>query len=149
MKCLLGMGKSINFWRTNGCSCENIIVFETKNVSTWGWLEPPTFGFMPNTVAIWAIRARHLVPHVVKHWLWSYKYFWSKVDIWNVNWTQVTTFIFDTQTGFLEIPDKIAATSQTTFSIAFSLMRKIQILDFFFSLKIVPNGQIETKSALV
>ena len=44
--------------------------FETENVSTWGVLEPPTFGFMPNALTIWAIRARHLMSHVVEYWLW-------------------------------------------------------------------------------
>ena len=37
--------------------CQN---FETENASTWGGLEPPTFGFMPNALTCWAIRARHL-----------------------------------------------------------------------------------------
>ena len=32
-------------------------VFEQENVSTWGGLEPPTFGFMPNALTIWAIHA--------------------------------------------------------------------------------------------
>ena len=31
-------------------------VFETENVSTWGGLEPPIFGFMPNALTIWAVR---------------------------------------------------------------------------------------------
>ena len=59
-------------------------VFETENVSTWGWLQPPTFGFMPNALTVWAIRARHLLllSHVFEHWLWWYRYFWSKVNIW-------------------------------------------------------------------
>ena len=37
--------------------------FETENVSTWGGLEPPTFGFMPNALTYWAIKARHLLSH--------------------------------------------------------------------------------------
>ena len=32
-------------------------LFETENVSTWSGLEPPIFGFMPNALTIWAIRA--------------------------------------------------------------------------------------------
>ena len=55
---------SIHFRHTNGCSCKSVKVFETANVSTWGGLEPPTFGFMPNTLTYWAIRARHLLSHV-------------------------------------------------------------------------------------
>ena len=31
-------------------------VFETENVSTWGGLEPPTFGFMPNALTYCAIK---------------------------------------------------------------------------------------------
>ena len=30
-----------------------------------GGLEPPTFGFMPNALTYWAIRARHLLPMFV------------------------------------------------------------------------------------
>ena len=39
--------------------------FETENVSTWEGLEPSIFGFMPNALTIWAIWARHLLPHVL------------------------------------------------------------------------------------
>ena len=39
--------------------------FETENISTRGGLEHPTFGFMPNALTYWAIRARHLLSHVV------------------------------------------------------------------------------------
>ena len=76
--------------------------FETENVSTWGGLEPPTFGFMPNALTIWAIRARHLLCHVVEYWLWRYRYFLSKVNIWYVNCARATAFIFDTQTDVSE-----------------------------------------------
>ena len=72
---------------------------ETENVWTWGGLEPPTFGFMPNALTIWAIRARHLLSHVFEHWLWRYRYFLSKV--WNVNCARATVFIFDTRTVVL------------------------------------------------
>ena len=36
-----------------------------------------------------------------EHWLWRYRYFWSKVDIWYVNCARATAFIFDTRTGVL------------------------------------------------
>ena len=75
--------------------------FETENVSTWGGLEPPTFGCMPNALAYWTIRARHFLSHVFEHWLWRYSYFWSKVNIWYVNCARATAFIFDTRTGAL------------------------------------------------
>ena len=75
--------------------------FETENVSTWGGLEHPTFGFMPNALNYWAIRARHLLPHVVEYWLWQYRYFWSKVNSWNVRCVRATAFIFDTRTVVL------------------------------------------------
>ena len=39
--------------------------FETENISTRGGLEHPTFGFIPNALTYWAIRARHLLSHVV------------------------------------------------------------------------------------
>ena len=42
--------------------------FETENVSTWGGFEFQAFGFMPNALTIWAIRARHLLPHVFEYW---------------------------------------------------------------------------------
>ena len=44
-------------------------------------LEPPTFVFVPNTLATRAIRARHLLSYVFEYWLWRYKYFWSKINI--------------------------------------------------------------------
>ena len=38
-----------------------------------------------------------------EHWPWRYRYFWSKVNIWNANCARATVFIFDThintQTG--------------------------------------------------
>ena len=34
---------------------------------------------MPNALACWAIRARHLLSHVFEHWLWRYRYFWVKL----------------------------------------------------------------------
>ena len=58
-------GNSIHFRLTNGCSCESAKVFETENISTWGGLEPPTFGFMPNALSYWAIKARHLLSGVL------------------------------------------------------------------------------------
>ena len=36
-----------------------------------------------------------------EHWLWRYRYFWSKVNIWTVNCARATAFIFDTQTDVL------------------------------------------------
>ena len=47
-----------------GCSCESVQIFYTENISTWGGLQPPIFGFMPNALTIWIIRARHLLSHV-------------------------------------------------------------------------------------
>ena len=84
----------------HGCSWGSVNVFETENVSTWGGLEPPTLGIMPNALTYWVIRARHLLSHV-EYWLWWYRYFWSKVKIWNVNCARAIAFIFDTRTGVL------------------------------------------------
>ena len=36
-----------------------------------------------------------------EHWLWWYRYFWSKVNIWNVNCVRATAFIFDTRMDVL------------------------------------------------
>ena len=74
-------------------------LFETGNVSSWGGLETPIFGFMPNALTCSVSRARHLLTHVFEYWLWRYRYFWSKVYIWNVNCARATAFIFDTRTG--------------------------------------------------
>ena len=43
------------------------------------------FGLMPNGLNISSIRTRHLLSRVFEYWLWRYRYFWSKVDIWNIN----------------------------------------------------------------
>ena len=69
-------GNSIHFRHTNGCPCGSVKVFETENVSTWGGLEPPAFGLMPNALTYWAIRARHFLSHVFEYWLWWWRYFW-------------------------------------------------------------------------
>ena len=92
-------------WMLDGCSRESVKVFETENVSTWGGLEPPTSGFMPNALTIWAIRARHLLSHVFEYWLWWYRYFGSNVNIWNVNCARATAFIFDT---WADVPVKVS-----------------------------------------
>ena len=55
----------------------------------------------PIPISFWAIRARHLPSHVFEHWLWRYRYFWSKVNIWYVKCARATAFIFDTLTGVL------------------------------------------------
>ena len=36
-----------------------------------------------------------------EHWLWLYRYFWSKANSWNVNCARATAFIFDTRTEVL------------------------------------------------
>ena len=71
--------------------------FRNKNCLDLRGLKPPTFGLMPNALTYWAIRATHLRSHVVEYWLWRCRYFWSKVNIWNINCAQATAFIFDTQ----------------------------------------------------
>ena len=101
MKCYLCVAKGIHFRYTNWCSCESVKVFETEDVLTWEGLETPTFGFMSNVLTIWAISAGHLLSHVFKHRLWLYRYFWCKVNIWNVNCARATAFIFDTRMGVL------------------------------------------------
>ena len=40
-----------------------------------GGLEPPAFGFMPNALTYWVIRAIHLLSRVFEHWLWRCRYF--------------------------------------------------------------------------
>ena len=101
----------VNIWNVN-CARAAAFIFdtrtsvlvkvsETENVSTWGGLGPPTYGFMPNALTYCAIRARHLLSHVFEHWLSRYRYFSSKVYIWNVNCARATAFIFDTRTSIL------------------------------------------------
>ena len=51
---------------------------------------PPIFGYMPNALTCWVIWARHLLSLVVEYWLWRYRYFLSKVNIWNVNCARAT-----------------------------------------------------------
>ena len=36
-----------------------------------------------------------------EHWLWWYRYFWSKVNFWYVNCARAAAFFFDTRTGVL------------------------------------------------
>ena len=95
---ILTVRNSIHFRHTNGCSCESVKDFETENISTSGGLEPPTFGFMPNALTYWAIRAKHLLSHVFEHWLWRCRYFLSKAKIWNVNCARATAFVVCSET---------------------------------------------------
>ena len=68
--------------------------FETENGSTWGGIGPPTFEFIPNALTILAIRARNLPSYVFfQNWFWWYRYFWSKVNFWNVNCVRATASI--------------------------------------------------------
>ena len=110
----------VNIWNVN-CAWETAFIFDTqtdvlvtvskflrqKNVSTWEGLEPPTFRFMLNALTIWAIRARNLLSYVFEHLLWWYRYFWSKVNIWNVNCAWAAAFIFNTQTDVLMKVSKV------------------------------------------
>ena len=96
----------VNIWNFN-CARATAIIFDTwtgvlvklSKKMTGGGLEPPTFRFMPNALTYWAIRARHLLLHVFEYWLWRCRYFWSKVNIWNVNCARATASIFNTRTG--------------------------------------------------
>ena len=54
-------GQQHSFSHTNGCSCESVSNLETENVSILRGIELPTFGFMPNTLATWAIKTSHLL----------------------------------------------------------------------------------------
>ena len=45
-------GNSIYFSTHERCSWQSAKVFETEHIWTWGGLEPPTFGFMPNALAL-------------------------------------------------------------------------------------------------
>ena len=103
----------VNIWNVN-CARATAFIFDTRTdvlgkvskflretVSTLEGLVPPTFRFVPNALTYWAIRARHLLSHICEHWLWWYRYFWSKVNIWDVNSARATAFIFDTRTGVL------------------------------------------------
>ena len=67
-------GQQHSFSTHGRCSCECVKAVETENVSSWVGLEPPTFGFMPNALTIWAIRARYLPSHVFEHWFWRYRW---------------------------------------------------------------------------
>ena len=49
----------VHFRPTNGYSYEYVEDLETENISTWGGLEPPTFGIIPNALTTWVLRARH------------------------------------------------------------------------------------------
>ena len=113
----------VNIWNLNCARATAFIfdtradvleVFQTENVSTWGWLEPPIFGFVPNALTYWAIRARHLLSHLFEYWLWRCWHFLSKVIIWSLEesflskfiiWygkcARATALIFDLRTGVL------------------------------------------------
>ena len=49
-----------------------------------------------------------LLSHVVEYWLWRYRYFWSKVNIWNVNSARATAFIHNTTTSCFEYVTRVA-----------------------------------------
>ena len=94
-------GSIIHFCLTSGYSCKSVNVFETENVSTRMALEHPIFEFMPNVLTIWAVGARYFLSHVLEHWLWWYRYFLCKLNMWNANCVRATAFIFNTRTDVL------------------------------------------------
>ena len=60
-------------------------------------LEPPTFGFMPNALSTWAIRARPYshYSHTLEYWFWQHRYFCSQVNVFSQQKRQsVTNFLF-------------------------------------------------------
>ena len=82
------ISSKVNIWNVN-CARATAFVFDSRTdvlvkVSNWEGLEPPTSRF--HSLATWAIRVRHLLSHVLEYWLWWYRYFCSKVNIWNVNY---------------------------------------------------------------
>ena len=86
---------------TNGCSCESVEVLETVS---WGGLELPSFGYMPNLLFFLQLELSGpdmCCPMFLKYWLWWYGYICSKFYIWNVNWSRAATFIFDSGTDVL------------------------------------------------
>ena len=94
----------VNIWTVN-CAWAAVKVFETDNVSTWEGLEPPIFGFMPNALSIWAIRARHLLSHVLNTGSGGIDIL-SKFNIWTVNCAWATAYIFDTRTDVFVLVSK-------------------------------------------
>ena len=51
-------------------------------------------------LTIWAISPDICCP-MFEYWLWRYRYFWNRVNIWNVDCVRATSFIFDTRTDVL------------------------------------------------
>ena len=64
---------SLIFVVTYRCSCERVEILEIDNVPKWGRLELSIFGFMPNALTTWAIKARHLLSHGFEYRLWRYR----------------------------------------------------------------------------
>ena len=61
----------------------------------------PSLQIHANALTICAIRARHLLSHIFKYGLWRYRYFLSKVNIWNVNCVWATAFFSTHESMFL------------------------------------------------
>ena len=58
----------------NGCSCRNVEVLKTENVSNWGGLEPPTFEFMPYVTVVFVrvpMNMQKVIPQNITHGLVS------------------------------------------------------------------------------
>ena len=58
----------------------------------------PIFGLMPNAPVIWAISPDICCP-MFEYWLWRYRYFWNRVNVWNVDCVRATSFIFRRHTN--------------------------------------------------
>ena len=54
------------------------VLLAIKYVSNWGGLETQIFGFIPNALTTWAIRARHLLAHVFESA--SISYVWDTLN---------------------------------------------------------------------
>ena len=90
--CFIYFWSKVNIWNAN-CARATAFIFDSrtdvlvkvskisrqKMLRSDGDANLPTFGFMPNALTTWAIRASHLLSHVFEYWLWRYRYLKAKL----------------------------------------------------------------------
>ena len=103
----------VNIWNVN-CARATAFIFDTRTdvlgkvskflwetVSTLGGTRTPNLQIHAECSNLFSYQGQTFaVPYHLTLALVVY-YFWSKVNIWNVNCARATAFIFDTRTGVL------------------------------------------------
>ena len=87
----------VNIWNVN-CARTTSFIFDTRMVVL---VRPSNLRIHAECSILLSYQGHTFAVPCFDYWFWRYRYFWSKVNIWNVNCVRATAFIFDTRTVVL------------------------------------------------